>query len=66
VLTKTPSQIKNQRPYQTRIGSVLCRDIWNEVSLIAIDELGNQVALCLFGDQSMVDLDSLSRKLEAK
>ncbi len=61
---RKPFKLKNKRKFKTSKGSILCRDYWKGVSVIGIRENKNQVALCLFEDQSIVDLDSLTRRLD--
>lgn len=62
---KKPFPLKSSTGLKASAGSILCRDHWKEVSIVGAKPNRDQVALCLFSDQSIVDLDSLTRKLKA-
>jgi hypothetical protein len=59
-----PFPLKSKAGFYSQGGSVLCRDYWNEVSVLGIKNDKSRTAFCLFKDQSFVEIQSLSERLK--
>jgi hypothetical protein len=59
-----PFPLKSKVGFYSQEGSVLCRDYWNEVSLLGIKNDKSPTAFCLFKDQSFVEIQSLSKRVQ--
>ncbi len=60
------TKLRKGQPYANSVGSDACSLAYKANALIGINSQGDQRAFCLFKDESMVEMNSLSQHLEEK
>lgn len=59
-------EVRKDMKFTNSIGSDVCDKVYKAQALIGVTESGDQRAFCLFKDQSMVEMNSLSSYLVEK